>query len=141
MKDVKEIIQNALETESSIQRKITPQSLSDRGRKDLRKNIFEGDGEITSISITYRSERTDESLAYMNISYTSNIAYLSFIHVYDTLQNHGIATKMIEEDLIPYCLENLEVSTICGVAKAEEMNTVFKKTEFEEENKGTYYYP
>jgi hypothetical protein len=141
MKDVKKIIQNALETESSIQRKITPQSLSDRGRKDLRKNIFEGDGEITSISITYRSERTDESLAYMNISYTSDIAYLSFIHVYDTIQNYGIATKMIEEDLIPYCLENLEVSTICGVAKAEEMNTVFKKTEFEEENKGTYYYP
>lgn len=140
MENVKKQITDALGKNVQIERKTEPTELSDRGEKDLRDTFF-GDEEISGITITYQSQRTEEPLAYMTIYYTKTIAYLGFITVPSSLRNNGIATTMLNEDLIPYCKDELGVSTICGSAKAEEMTTVFKKAEFSEEDvEGTYYY-
>jgi predicted GNAT family acetyltransferase len=137
---VKQQIADALGQVVRIERTTEPTELSDRGERDLRDTFF-GDEEINGVTVTYQSENTGESLAYMTIYYTDTLAYLGFINVSSSLQNKGIATVMLREDLIPYCRDELGVSTICGSAKAEEMKTVFGKAEFSEEDvEGTYYY-
>jgi RimJ/RimL family protein N-acetyltransferase len=133
---VRELLaQNIEETNAreNISRNIdSSRSLSERGLENLRQNgIFNENASVTNICIEYVYTPTGESLSYVNLSYTDNTAYIAYIRVKDPFQNAGVATEMISGDIIPYCKNELSVSSVQSVAKAEEMHTVFPKVKFE----------